>query len=51
VDPANFQLDHIVPFVLGGEHSYANCQPAHGQNCRNSMGVACNQAKAFAVSR
>jgi 5-methylcytosine-specific restriction endonuclease McrA len=46
VDPRHFQVDHIVPFVHGGEHSYANCQPAHGQNCRNSQGVACNQVKA-----
>jgi 5-methylcytosine-specific restriction endonuclease McrA len=49
VDPVNFQLDHIVPFMLGGVHSYANCQPAHGYDCRNSQGVACNQVKAYSL--
>jgi 5-methylcytosine-specific restriction endonuclease McrA len=29
VDPMNFHVDHIYPLVLGGEHSYANTQPAH----------------------
>lgn len=25
----NFHLDHIIPLAKGGEHSYANTQPAH----------------------
>lgn len=29
VDPGNYQVDHIYPVDLGGEHSYANTQPAH----------------------
>lgn len=29
VDPLNFDIDHIQPLAKGGEHSYANCQPAH----------------------
>lgn len=29
VDVMNFHLDHIWPLALGGEHSYANLQPAH----------------------
>lgn len=29
VDPADFQVDHIEPVSLGGEHSYSNTQPAH----------------------
>lgn len=29
VDPARFHIDHIVPLVRGGEHSYANVQVAH----------------------
>ena len=29
VDPTNFEVDHINPLSLGGEHSYANTQPAH----------------------
>lgn len=29
VDPWTFQVDHIVPLAAGGEHSYANTQPAH----------------------
>lgn len=29
VDPGNFHVDHIIPLALGGEHSYANTQPAH----------------------
>lgn len=28
-DPANWHLDHIIPIFRGGEHSYANVQPAH----------------------
>lgn len=29
VDPLRFDVDHIVPLARGGEHSYANTQPAH----------------------
>jgi 5-methylcytosine-specific restriction endonuclease McrA len=29
VNPARFDVDHIVPLARGGEHSYANTQPAH----------------------
>lgn len=36
VDPARFDVDHVVPIARGGEHSYANTQPAHRR---------CNQSK------
>ena len=29
VELSGFHVDHIQPIVLGGEHSYANTQPAH----------------------
>lgn len=29
VDPSDYHVDHIVPIVHGGEHSYANTQIAH----------------------
>ena len=29
VELSDFHVDHIQPIVLGGEHSYANTQPAH----------------------
>lgn len=29
VDPLNFHVDHIVPLSRGGDHTYANTQPAH----------------------
>jgi 5-methylcytosine-specific restriction endonuclease McrA len=29
VDPAAFDIDHVVPLARGGEHSYANVQIAH----------------------
>lgn len=29
VDPASFDIDHIVPLSLGGLHNYENTQPAH----------------------
>ena len=29
VDPERFDVDHIIPLLVGGEHSYANTQPAH----------------------
>jgi 5-methylcytosine-specific restriction endonuclease McrA len=29
VDPFNFEVDHIIPLIKGGEHSYANTQLAH----------------------
>lgn len=34
VDPQDFQIDHIVPFALGGLHNYENTQPAHAL-CNN----------------
>lgn len=40
VDPARFDVDHIVPLAHGGEHSYANTQPAH---------PLCNQRKGGAT--
>lgn len=36
VDSERFDVDHVVPIARGGEHSYANTQPAHGR---------CNQSK------
>lgn len=36
VDPLDFHVDHIIPLARGGEHSYANTQPAHR---------SCNQRK------
>lgn len=29
VDPDDFHVDHIVPLSAGGDHTYANTQPAH----------------------
>lgn len=29
VDPLDYHIDHVVPLIRGGEHSYANTQPAH----------------------
>lgn len=29
VYPRRFHVDHIIPIARGGEHSYANTQPAH----------------------
>lgn len=29
VDPLDFHVDHIIPLARGGDHSYANTQPAH----------------------
>lgn len=29
VDPLDFHVDHIVPLVHGGDHSYANTQATH----------------------
>lgn len=36
LDPFDFQVDHIVSLRRGGQHSYANTQPAHS---------LCNQRK------
>lgn len=36
VDRERFDIDHVVPISRGGEHSYANVQPAHPR---------CNQSK------
>lgn len=32
VDPFDFEIDHVIPISSGGEHTYANTQPAH-QSC------------------
>lgn len=40
VDPMDFQVDHLIPRLKGGEHSYANTQVAHRR---------CNELKAFAL--
>jgi 5-methylcytosine-specific restriction endonuclease McrA len=37
-DPANWQLDHVVPLARGGEHSYANTQVSH-PFCNQSKGA------------
>lgn len=37
VDPAAFEVDHIEPLSLGGEHSYGNTQPAH-RRCNTRKG-------------
>lgn len=37
VDPSDWQLDHIVPVSVDGEHSYANVQVAH-PFCNRSKG-------------
>jgi 5-methylcytosine-specific restriction endonuclease McrA len=29
VEPAAFDVDHVIPLAKGGEHSYANVQAAH----------------------
>lgn len=41
VDPERFDVDHVVPLAEGGEHSYANSQPAH---------PACNRAKGRTIA-
>lgn len=41
VDPLDFHVDHIVPLARGGNHSYANTQPAHPY---------CNLAKGAKIS-
>jgi 5-methylcytosine-specific restriction endonuclease McrA len=38
VDPANWHMDHIVPLLHGGEHSYANVQVTH-PFCNESKGA------------
>lgn len=38
VDPERFDVDHIVPLARGGEHSYANTQPAH-PTCNTRKGA------------
>lgn len=37
VDVREYQVDHIEPVSLGGEHSYSNTQPAHPR-CNISKG-------------
>lgn len=34
--PLYFNIEHIVPLIHGGEHSYENCRPSH---------ASCNQQK------
>ena len=36
VGPGELHIDHRIPLVSGGEHSYENCQTTHG---------ACNYKK------
>lgn len=36
--PLSLHIDHIVPLSKGGEHSYANCQPAHA-SCNIQKGT------------
>jgi 5-methylcytosine-specific restriction endonuclease McrA len=39
IDPATeWHVDHVIPLSKGGEHSYANTQPAHGF-CNRSKGA------------
>ncbi len=38
VDPFAYEVDHIVPIARGGDHSYANTQPAHG-TCNRRKGA------------
>jgi 5-methylcytosine-specific restriction endonuclease McrA len=38
VDPFDFHVDHIMPLARGGEHSYANTQPAH-PSCNIAKGA------------
>ena len=38
VDPDDFHVDHIFPIALGGDHSYANTQPAH-PDCNRRKGA------------
>lgn len=42
VDPTDFHVDHVMPLVRGGEHSYANVQLAH---------PVCNQRKGDRVAQ
>lgn len=35
-----FEVDHRMPLALGGEHSYANTQPAHPA-CNRRKGARC----------
>ncbi len=39
VDPFKFDVDHIIPLVRGGEHSYRNTQPAH-PSCNRRKGTS-----------
>lgn len=39
VDPFAFDVDHTIPLCHGGEHSYANTQPAHPR-CNYRKGTA-----------
>lgn len=38
VDPKRYHVDHIVPLIKGGEHSYANTQIAHPR-CNSAKGA------------
>ena len=40
VELKNMHLDHIVPIVRGGEHTYANVQTTH-RVCNQSKGAKC----------
>lgn len=37
VDPFDYEVDHVIPVAMGGEHCYANVQTAH-PSCNRSKG-------------
>jgi hypothetical protein len=45
VDPGRFDVDHIVPLALGGEHSYPNVRVAH-PSCNRRRGRLVATARA-----
>lgn len=48
VSRAHFTLDHLVPLIRGGEHTYANVRIAHGR-CNSRMHVAALPAQLVLV--
>lgn len=43
VDPARYEIDHVVPLARGGEHTYANVQVAH-PTCNRHKGARMEEA-------
>jgi hypothetical protein len=44
--PKSLSIDHLIPFSLGGEHSYRNCAAAHlGCNSRKQANAMNEQLK------